>query len=124
MSIERAVLMLVYALLGLIAFFAPRDVHDAEMLLDALEKFSYALLIMYLLIHAFNFKIYKISEEIISFLLDFLEGLMYQSIYLIFANISGYLRLGRISLKRIFALIIQLVLIFVAWLSLQFSSIS
>jgi len=123
-SIEGAVLMLVYALLGLIAFFAPRDVHDAEMLLDALDKLSYALLIIYLLIHVFNLEIYKISEEIVSLPQDFLEGLMCQSIYLIFANISRYLRLGRISLERIFALIAQLMLIFVAWLSLQFSSVS
>jgi len=108
--------MLVYALLGLVAFFAPRYVHNAKELLDALDAISYAPLIVSLIVrlpvYAINFEIAKLAEENISlfiFLLqDFLEGLMCQSIYLIFANISRYLWFGRISLERILACIIQL----------------
>ena len=118
--------MLVYALLGLIAFFAPRDVHNARELLDALDIISYAPLIMYLPVRTINFEIAKIVEETISLFISlfqgFLEGLMCQSIYLIFANISRYLWLGRISLKRILACIIQL--LFVALLLPMFSSVS
>jgi len=112
--------MLIYALLGLAAFLAPWDVHNAKELLDALDLISYALLIIYP-VYAFNFEIAKIMEETVSLFQGFLEGLVCQSIYLIFANISRYLRLGRISLERILACIIQL--LFVALLLSLFSSV-
>ncbi|MCC6006039.1 MAG: hypothetical protein LM590_17000 [Thermofilum sp.] len=103
--------VLLYAVLGLLAFVAPRDVHSAKSLLDALDSVSYALFCLQLLTCVFSLDATGSVEAVRAFLNDSLEGLVYYCIYLIFANISRYLWFKRISVGRILSYFIALMLL-------------
>jgi hypothetical protein len=103
--------VLLYAMLGLIAFVAPKYVHDAKLLLDALDLFSCVLICLQLLTCMFSFNAIGAVKTTYAFLQDFLEGFIYYFIYLIFANISRYLWLGKISVQRILVYLVILILL-------------
>uniref|UniRef100_A0A7C1NXL4 Uncharacterized protein n=1 Tax=Thermofilum pendens TaxID=2269 RepID=A0A7C1NXL4_THEPE len=108
---EEVVWVVLYALLGLAAFFAPWYVHYAKELLDVLDALSYALLLLNIFACVLSLETAGITEAIDTFLEDSFNGLAYYSIYLICANISRYLRLGRISLRKILAYFMLLYLV-------------
>jgi len=102
---------LLYAMLGLMAFVAPRYVHDAKSLFDVLDVVSCVLFCLQLLTCMFSFNAIGAVKTTYAFLQDFLEGFIYYCVYLIFANISRYLWLGRISVQRILGYLVILILL-------------
>ncbi len=85
---DSTTIILVYTFLGLMAFSAPKFVHEAKDILNLLDKLSMALLILYILADALSFQFDKAIVETNSFIINSLIGVIALLVYLFYANIS------------------------------------
>ena len=107
-------LVLVYALLGLMAFSAPKAVHEAKAVLSSLDKLSTMLLIFFIFVSALQLRTGEIRATVSSFIVDSLIATTGYFVYLLCANFSRCYWLGRCSVNRIatyFTVIIMLIFI-------------
>jgi hypothetical protein len=114
-------LLFLYIILGLSAFILPRFVHYAKEVLEALDAIAITTFILKFVsivsdanqLH--NAELVSASLQSIAneYLYDYVEGVIYSFIYLIFANISRYVRFGRISLYRITMYFVMIISLFV-----------
>jgi type IV secretory pathway VirB2 component (pilin) len=100
-----------YAILGLLAFIYPKEVHEAKSWLDSLDSLAFAIVVFQVFISALISNVTGITDPVVGLVRDSIEGLAYYLVYLIFANISRGLRFGRFSFERIISYIIALLLI-------------
>ena len=108
---DAIIMILIYAFLGLVAFTAPKFVHEAKNVLNFLDKASFLLLILFIFINAFQFKTNEMVKEISSFTMNSLIGVDALFVYLLCANISRCLWLGRCSVKRIVGYLIAIIVL-------------
>jgi hypothetical protein len=99
-----------YAFLGLLAFFYPRDVHEAKSWLDNFDNLAFFIVVFQVVIFVLSFNVTGVADLIVGLVRDSVEGFAYYLIYLISANISSGLRFGRFSFERIISYIIALLI--------------
>jgi type IV secretory pathway VirB2 component (pilin) len=99
-----------YAILGLLAFFYPREVHEAKSWLDSLDSLAFAIVVFQVFISALSSNVTGVADLVVGLVRDSIEGFAYYLIYLIVANISRGLRFGRFSFERIIYYFIALLI--------------
>ena len=113
-------LLFLYIILGLSAFILPRFVHYAKEVLDFLDIIAIITFILKFVNIASDVLYQKMSisyavqnpQSIANeYLYDYVEGVIHYFIYLIFANISRYIRFGMISLHRIIMYFVMIILL-------------
>jgi len=100
-----------YAFLGLLAFFYPTDVHEANSWLDSFDSLASVIVVIQVIIYLWSSNVTGITDLIVGLVCDSIEGLAYYLVYLFFANISMGLRFGRFSFERIIYYFIALLII-------------
>jgi type IV secretory pathway VirB2 component (pilin) len=100
-----------YAFLGLLAFFYPREVHEAKSWLDNFDNLALAIVVFQVVISVFSSNVTGISDLVVGLVRDSFEGFAYYLVYLFFANISRGLWFGRFSFERIIYYFIALLII-------------
>jgi len=100
-----------YAFLGLLAFFYPREVHEANSWLDSFDSLGSVIVVIQVIISLWSSNVTGITDLIVGLVRDSIEGLAYYLVYLFFANISRGLWFGRFSFQRIIYYFITLLII-------------
>jgi hypothetical protein len=104
-------LVIFYAFLGLLAFFYPREVHEANSWLDDFDSLAFAIVVIQVFISVLSSNFTGITDLIVGLVRDSIEGFAYYLVYLFFANISRGLWFGRFSFERIIYYFIALPII-------------
>jgi hypothetical protein len=112
-------LLFLYIILGLSAFILPCFVHYAKKVLDVLDIIAIITFILkfinivsdVLYQRSISYAMQNLQSIANEYLYDYVEGVIYYFIYLIFANISRYVRFGMISLHRIIMYFVMIILL-------------
>jgi cytochrome c biogenesis protein CcdA len=113
-------LLFLYIILGLSAFILPCFVHYAKKVLNVLDIIAIiAFILKFINIvsdvlyqkMSISYAIQNLQSIANEYLYDYVEGVIYSFVYLIFANISRYVQFGMISLHRIIMYFVMIILL-------------
>lgn len=95
--------LILYALLGFIAFLAPRVTREVKATLNFLDAISTMLLVLLILVNALRLRVEEVETMMNSFTIDSLSATTCYFVYLLCANFSRCYWLGKCSVNRIIA---------------------